>query len=108
DGDGVADLLAGDQKTITLTKEQRLAGASEDDLKRFAEAEAKLKEFQVKSKEISQGVDFQSLSDEEKTTHRNRLKALFDSYRQYQTVVYEEFPERKMHGYVWVFKGIKE
>ncbi len=108
DGDGVADILAGDSKTITLTKELRFANASESDMKRFEEAEMKMAEMQTKMREMSEGVNYQEMSEDDKKAYIEKMNAFRKDYEPYQNVIYNEFPERIMHGYVWVFKGIRE
>lgn len=106
DGDGVVDILAGDQKSITLTEEQRFAGASEEELAEFKEAEAKMAEMQEKMTEMFQGINYQEMSEEERKAYIDKMNEFRKPYEPYQKIAYEKFPAREVHGYVWFFKGV--
>jgi len=107
DGDGVNDVIAGDSKSETLTEEQLLEGASQADRAAYHEAQSKLKELEAKSEKLRDGKDFAKLSKEERDRYREASKKLYEEYAPYRKLMYEKFPSRKSHGYVWVFKGIK-
>jgi len=107
DGDGVLDLLAGDKKSETLTEEQVLEGASKEDRVAYQEAKEKMKEYDAEYKKLRESNDVKKMSEEELKNYQEVRSKFLNSYAPYREIIYRKFSSRRSHGYVWVFKGVR-
>ncbi len=107
DGDGIQDVIGGDFFYQERTDEEILEGASPDEIAVYREAKAKVDEFSVKSEALYDGVDFRTLSDEERDEFNRKYDEMYEPYKPYQELLWEKYPAQSYHGFVWFFKGEK-
>ncbi len=105
DGDGVQDVIGGDFYYLQRTEEEILAGATASEIAAWREAKAKLEDLNEKTQALYESVDLRSMNDEEREEFNQKYEEISAPYAEYQTLIWEKYPEQSYHGFVWFFKG---
>ena len=108
DGDGVEDILASSNWRERWTEERLLAERSDEEIESYHTAKKKLAEMQERLKETRPQGSPRDWSDEEKATYLKKMNTILFQYKEYSTLIGTKFKDMFSHGYVWVFRGVRD
>ena len=91
-----------------MTEKQVLEGASEEERAEYHEAKSKMEEFDVEYQKLLDNRDQDSVSEESRKTFQEAVGKLYEAYAPYRSIMYSKYSMNRSHGYVWIFKGVKD
>lgn len=104
DGDGVYDIIAGDARTEDITERF----IKEEDRPEYEQLKAKVDEYSSKVSALYEGKNYRRMNAKERAELTKSYQKIKEEYSPYTTPYYRKFYKSRSHGYVWIFRGIRE